>query len=245
MKLKTIGVFFALTMTLEFANASETYQATTDINIRNGAGADYGIVGKIPQGDKVIIDNISSNWGEVMIDGESQGFVSMKYLTTESNKDHEEKNSTWEYIITISILIYAYYNRKKIWAKIRDSPDKVDNYFPSTKEAKQNQSVPINQVKQNVFTPIPTVKEVKENVSKPETQKVFCSYCGYDATNIRNLTAQNCRKNPNGKYHVPYDGSLKSKYSCKYCGYTATNIRNLTAQPCRKNPSGEYHIPAL
>lgn len=47
--------------------------------------------------------------------------------------------------------------------------------------------------------------------------KVYCMYCGTRSSNILNLTNNNCKNNPKGKYYVPYEGKEKDKYTCKYC----------------------------
>ena len=75
--------------------------------------------------------------------------------------------------------------------------------------------------------------------------KVQCLYCGTERSSISNLTSSSCSKNPDGKYHVPYEGSEKSKYNCKYCGTERSSISNLTSSSCNKNPNGKYHLPAM
>jgi hypothetical protein len=75
--------------------------------------------------------------------------------------------------------------------------------------------------------------------------KVHCLYCGADRPSILSLTNATCSKNPNGKHHVPYEGSEKSKYNCKYCGTDRPSILSLTNASCSKNPNGKHHIPAM
>ena len=75
------------------------------------------------------------------------------------------------------------------------------------------------------------------------SEQVYCKYCGSSYSNIRSLTNGSCSKNPEGKYHVPYEGSEKSKYECKYCGSSYSSIRSLTNGSCSKNPHGKYHEP--
>jgi len=72
-----------------------------------------------------------------------------------------------------------------------------------------------------------------------------CLYCGAERSNISSLTSSSCSKNPNGKYHVLYEGSVKSKYTCKYCGAERSNISSLTSSLCTKNPNGKSHIPSI
>ena len=75
------------------------------------------------------------------------------------------------------------------------------------------------------------------------SEKVYCKYCGGSASSVKSLTSNSCQKNPEGRYHVPYEGSEKSKYECKYCGGTASSIRSLISNSCQKNPHGKYHEP--
>ena len=75
----------------------------------------------------------------------------------------------------------------------------------------------------------------------------YCKYCGYSSSSIKSLTDRECPRNPtNKKYHVPYEGGVKSQYCCKYCGYSSSSIESLTGRKCSKdkNPESEYHIPA-
>ena len=74
-------------------------------------------------------------------------------------------------------------------------------------------------------------------------QKFYCKYCGHERSSVSGLTGGSCSKNPEGKYHVPYEGSQKSKYACKYCGHERSSISGLTGGSCSKNPNGKYHVP--
>lgn len=75
------------------------------------------------------------------------------------------------------------------------------------------------------------------------SQKFYCKYCGHERSSVSGLTGGSCSKNPEGKYHVPYEGSQKSKYACKYCGHERSSISGLTGGSCSKNPNGKYHVP--
>ena len=75
--------------------------------------------------------------------------------------------------------------------------------------------------------------------------KFYCQCCGIDRSSVSSLTGGECRKNPNGKYHVLYEGIEKSRYTCKYCGIDRGSMNSLTGGECRKNPNGDNHIPAL
>jgi hypothetical protein len=72
--------------------------------------------------------------------------------------------------------------------------------------------------------------------------KFYCMYCGNSASTISNLTGSSCKKNHEGKKHVPYSGSSPEKCTCKYCGSSASTISNLTGSSCKNSPN-KYHIP--
>ena len=73
--------------------------------------------------------------------------------------------------------------------------------------------------------------------------KFYCKYCGKEYKTVADLTRNSCNKNPNSKYHAPYEGSEKSKYACKYCGKEYKTIADMTRNSCNKNPNSKYHEP--
>ena len=77
------------------------------------------------------------------------------------------------------------------------------------------------------------------------SEKYYCKWCGKEGSSIRNLTLNSCDKNPNSKYHEPYEGGEKARYCCKWCGKEGSSIRNLTLNYCNKNSNSKYHEPAL
>lgn len=87
------------------------------------------------------------------------------------------------------------------------------------------------------------METTKETVMKH--QYVYCKYCGHPSTTVQLLTGSHCSKNPEGEYHVKYDGIEKSQYFCRYCGHPASTIQLLTGCSCRKNPNSKYCEPAL
>lgn len=132
MKFKSNIIAFTFLLTSSFVTASETYQATTQLNIRTGAGTGYGVVGSISQGDKVLIDTVISGWGQVIVDGQPKGFAAMKYLTTEfkdystNSKTDTKDKSPWASAITILALIligyYQFFGKRKSSSNSKSSP---------------------------------------------------------------------------------------------------------------------------
>ena len=76
------------------------------------------------------------------------------------------------------------------------------------------------------------------------SEKFYCKYCGHERSSVSGLTSGSCSKNPEGKYHVPYEGDKKEMYSCKYCGSSYYTIKELTSELCLRNPKGKFHVPA-
>ncbi len=120
--MKIITSFFSIIFLSFFANASEIYRATTQLNIRSGAGTAYEVVGSISKNDKILIDTIIFDWGRVIIDGELKGFASMKFLTTDfkqTNNIKEKKEDKGGFSTTLVLLIigalilYIVYKRYK------------------------------------------------------------------------------------------------------------------------------------
>ena len=70
----------------------------------------------------------------------------------------------------------------------------------------------------------------------------YCKWCGYKSSSIDGIKRGKCSKNPNGSYHVPYEGEEKSQYVCKWCGKKASSISSLTSGTCPKNPE-KRHVP--
>ena len=83
-----------------------------------------------------------------------------------------------------------------------------------------------------------------------QRQRFFCKYCGMEYASVRDLTANWCQNNPQGKsgyHHELYEGSVKSQYTCKYCGLVYRDLLNLTRNICQRHPGGKgrCHEPAL
>lgn len=76
-------------------------------------------------------------------------------------------------------------------------------------------------------------------ITNTETEeKYYCKYCGKSSSSESLLWQCLCQNNPEGKNHVVYEGSKKSKYQCVYC-----SINSLTKVLCEKNTEGKYHVP--
>ena len=57
-------------------------------------------------------------------------------------------------------------------------------------------------------------------------EKYYCKYCGKSSSSASLLWQCLCQNNPEGKNHVVYEGSKKSKYQCVYCGEEYCSINS-------------------
>ena len=90
MTLKNLLVASLATITLLTATGggfAATGQAITDLNIREGAGSDYDIVGVLAEGEAVEIEECEYGWCRM-----EEGYVSAAYL----DFNHEEEEDDYE-----------------------------------------------------------------------------------------------------------------------------------------------------
>lgn len=95
------------------------YVNTETLNIRESAGKQYNVVGKVNKGDKVTTISESNGWTEIETENGTKGFVATKYLTdTQSeHSDNDKKESSWlSILITLGILGYAGYKVKNFFS---------------------------------------------------------------------------------------------------------------------------------
>ena len=79
---------------VNYAEVNETVYATSNVNVRNGAGTDHEKVGELVAGESVTRISIGDNgWSKVTYNGKT-AYVSSKYLTTEKPHQHNYKTET-------------------------------------------------------------------------------------------------------------------------------------------------------
>lgn len=95
------------------------YVNTETLNIRENAGKQYKVVGKVNKGDKVTTISESNGWTEIETENGTKGFVATKYLTdTQSERsDNDKKESSWlSILIVLGILGYTGYKVKNFFS---------------------------------------------------------------------------------------------------------------------------------
>lgn len=50
------------------------------LNVRNGAGTSYTVIGKLSKGERVIVLSTAGNWSKILYHGTKTGYVSSQYL---------------------------------------------------------------------------------------------------------------------------------------------------------------------
>lgn len=72
--------------------------STTDVNLRDGPGTEYGVVNVVPEGTQVFVDHCRRGWCAVDYRGE-EGWMSRDYLARERirNSRHLKENDRLEY----------------------------------------------------------------------------------------------------------------------------------------------------
>ncbi len=212
MQFKILLSIFSFLLFSLFANASETYQATTQLNIRSGTGTAYEVVGSISQGDKVLIDTIIAGWGQVIVDGQVKGFASMKYMTTDfkdysnNSKSDSKEKSPWTSVLTILFLIgLAVYQL----------------FFKGGKSSGGSLS--------------------KSFVPKPKPNKwYFCKHCAEKVQSPKRPSSMGCSRDKFHQWYELAEVGEKN-YSCKNCGTTILANKRPSSMGCSRDNFHQWY----
>lgn len=130
MKVKQVVLATLLAVSPLLSLATDYYIATSDLNVRTGAGTEYSISFTLQKGDEVELLSKHNDWYEIKYLGET-GYVYAKYLQFNGTVDHTNYNPTYDaksasrrqivnYILIatwISLVLYLSYI---VYGKIRD-----------------------------------------------------------------------------------------------------------------------------
>ena len=93
------------------------YVDTETLNIRENAGKQYNVVGKVKKGDKVSVISETDTWTQIKTENNVEGYVATKYLisdNTDSNINSKKEESTFLRIfLGLGLLGYLGYKAKK------------------------------------------------------------------------------------------------------------------------------------
>jgi uncharacterized protein YgiM (DUF1202 family) len=113
----TITTF--LLLTFQVFGQDYKYVNTETLNIREGAGKEYNVVGQVNKGDKVNSLSESGSWTQIETETGLTGFVATKYLssTADEPKSSDKKDSSWvSILVVLGIIGYGLYKIKNFFS---------------------------------------------------------------------------------------------------------------------------------
>lgn len=192
-KITTLTVFLFFTV-LAFGQDFK-YVNTETLNIRESAGKQYNVVGQVNKGDKVTAISERNGWTEIETDNGTKGFVATKYLTSDSQSDHNNRTSTgYSPIIILGIvflilyIIYIRYKKKckrcgKWYAMEITDEEVVDRVSAAVKKTTKVRNSKGETIRTNeVYIPATKTKYLVTET---------CKFCGYEEQYYKSETKEN------------------------------------------------------
>lgn len=139
----TITTF--LFLTLQVFGQDYKYVNTETLNIREGAGKEYNVVGQVNKGDKVNALSESGSWTQIETETGLTGFVATKYLgsTADEHKSSDKKDSSWvSILVVLGIIGYGLYKIKNFFSGLfgGSSSSSQRSSTPRTQEVRRKSS---------------------------------------------------------------------------------------------------------
>lgn len=164
---RKVTIIFMLLTTLLLSAQEIKYISAVELNIREGAGKNYNVIAKAHENEKVTIISEKGNWSEIRTETGTEGYVSSKFLKTNSgNFEFIEWDENKTYILIGVILIFLLY---KIFGSF--------NYSRTTRS--QNYDKPQRVVSQK------TIVEEKKTLTSTSANWKYCSTCEFWAGSRR------------------------------------------------------------
>jgi uncharacterized protein YgiM (DUF1202 family) len=114
---------------------------TETLNVREGAGKEYNVVGQINMGEKVTTLSESDSWTQIETETGLTGFVATKYLSSETDeqpKKNDKKESSWfSILIVLGVIGYGLYRVKNFFSGLFSGSSSRSNSQRSTPPKKQ------------------------------------------------------------------------------------------------------------
>lgn len=113
----TITTF--LLLTFQVFGQDYKHINTETLNIREGAGKKYNVVGQVNKGDRVNALSESGSWTQIETETGLTGFVATKYLssTADEPKSSDKKDSSWvSILVVLGIIGYGLYKIKNFFS---------------------------------------------------------------------------------------------------------------------------------
>jgi hypothetical protein len=107
--MKKFYLLLLLCLNLAIMAYAKSYVTTQDINIREGAGTEYTVLGKLKKGSTVDVIEVTGVWGKISYQNK-EGYVSAKFLDEVSEKssvlpDDKNKGSNSSTILIVVVLV--------------------------------------------------------------------------------------------------------------------------------------------
>lgn len=139
----TITTF--LLLTFQVFGQDYKYVNTETLNIREGAGKEYNVVGQVNKGDKVNALSESGSWTQIETETGLTGFVATKYLgsTADEPKSSDKKDSSWvNILVVLGIVGYGLYKIKNFFSGLfgGSSSSSQRSSTPRTQEVRRKSS---------------------------------------------------------------------------------------------------------
>lgn len=114
---------------------------TETLNVRDGAGKEYNVVGQVNKGDKVTALSESDSWTQIETETGLTGFVATKYLSSETGeqtKSSDKKDNSWiSALIVLGIIGYGLYKIKNFFSGLFSGSSTSSGSQRSTPTKKQ------------------------------------------------------------------------------------------------------------
>lgn len=115
----TITTFILITFKVI---GQESKQVNTEtLNIREGAGKEYNVVGKVDKGDKVNALSESGGWTKIETETGLTGFVATKYLSSATDEaiNTDKNDSTWfNILVVLGVVGYGLYKLRNFFSDL-------------------------------------------------------------------------------------------------------------------------------
>lgn len=114
---------------------------TETLNVREGAGKEYNIVGQVNKGDNVTALSESGSWTQIETETGLTGFAATKYLSSEIEeqpKNNDKKESSWfGILIVLGVIGYGLYKVKNFFSGLFSGTSTRSSSQRSTPTKKQ------------------------------------------------------------------------------------------------------------
>lgn len=215
-KIITITTF--LLLTFQVFGQDYKYVNTETLNIREGAGKEYNVVGQVNKGEKVNALSESGSWTQIETETGLTGFVATKYLGSiaDEPKSSDKKDSSWvNILVVLGIIGYGLYKIKNFFSGLFGGSSSSSSSSPRREPRAE------------------TTRQSSQPKIKP-LRWYHCKNCNIKIEAGKQPTSLNCSRET---FHKWTDlGEVGNQaYSCKNCGTTVYTTKQPTSLNCSRD----------